>query len=122
MAPGGVGWRLLDVVVRQTPPPLFGWEFRVPEPGFARVDEAVGRSVCTIRTSARALGSSVFLATPAAPKDRACHGFRQRTVGSHVIALRIYGIIYGTGRVGPIPQHLESAMSHAVTTMQNHRR
>ena len=30
MAPGGVGWRLLDVVVRQTPPLLeFGWEFRV---------------------------------------------------------------------------------------------
>ena len=38
MAPGGVGWRLLDVVVRQTPPLIeFGWEFRVPEPGFARV-------------------------------------------------------------------------------------
>ena len=30
MAPGGVGWRLLDVVVGQTPPLIeFGWEFRV---------------------------------------------------------------------------------------------
>ena len=29
MAPGGVGWRLLDVVVRQTPPLIeFGWELR----------------------------------------------------------------------------------------------
>ena len=44
MAPGGVGWRLLDVVVRQTPPLIeFGWELRVPEPGFARVDPLRGR-------------------------------------------------------------------------------
>ena len=39
-----MGWRLLDVVVRQTPPLIeFGWEFRVPEPGFARVDPLRGR-------------------------------------------------------------------------------
>ena len=44
MSLGGVGWRLLDVVVRQTPPLIeFGWEFRVPEPGFARVDPLRGR-------------------------------------------------------------------------------
>ena len=42
------------------------------------------------------LGLSQPLATPAAPKGRTCHGFRQRTVGSHVIALRIYGTIYVT--------------------------
>ena len=34
VAPGGVGWRLLDVVVRQTPPLIeFGWEFRVQPQG-----------------------------------------------------------------------------------------
>ena len=45
MAPGGVGWRLLDVCGEANTPPLieFGWEFRVPEPGFARVDPLRGR-------------------------------------------------------------------------------
>ena len=47
-----------------------------------------------------------------APRDacgaqgRTCHGFRQRTVGSHVIALRIYGTIYGTDESAQYLQHL----------------
>ena len=47
-----------------------------------------------------------------APRDawgaqgRTCHGFRQRTVGSHVIALRIYGTIYGTNQSVQYLEHL----------------
>ena len=47
-----------------------------------------------------------------APRDacgaqgRTYHGFRQRTVGSHVIALRIYGMIYGTDESNQYLQHL----------------
>ena len=48
-----------------------------------------------------AIAGSLSAWSFSAPRDargvqgRTCHGFRQRTVSSHVIALSIYGTIYG---------------------------